>query len=257
MEHRRLYPIQRHLCSERKQHIVTGEAVVVQDFTKFSLLDTDMQYMIDLVVVIYSVDEHGEAVHSYVDVLCSSSKASSDCAFVVAAFMMYGPVKKLSRVNTNLQQAIAASERIFEILDVHTEVLERPGAVPLPPFEREIEFTDVTFAYEDGHGRSTLRGVSLSVRAGQMVAIVGRSGAGKTTLVNLLLRFYDVNAGSIRVDGIDIRERPRGELRRMFGMVLQDTWLFSGSIRDNIGYGRDGASDDEIFDFIDNELGTA
>jgi ABC-type multidrug transport system fused ATPase/permease subunit len=86
---------------------------------------------------------------------------------------MYAPIKKLSRVNANLQQAAAASERIFEVLDVHTEVIERDGAVALPPFASEIEFKDVTFGYEDGHGRSTLRGVSFTVRTGQMIAIVG------------------------------------------------------------------------------------
>ena len=110
-------------------------------------------------------------------------------------FLMYGPAKKLSRVNANLQQAIAASERIFEMLDTHTEVNERArrgaaGAVPPP-----IEFRDVGFGYDDAPGR-ILRGVSFTVRAGQMVAIVGRSGAGKTTLVNLLPRFYDVSAGA-------------------------------------------------------------
>ena len=104
---------------------------------------------------------------------------------------MYGPVKKLTRVNANLQQAMAASERIFELLDTHTEVKERAGRGGAAAFPRAIEFRDVTFGYEDGHGRSTLRGVSFTVRAGQMVAIVGRSGAGKTTLVNLLPRFYD------------------------------------------------------------------
>ena len=88
--------------------------------------------------------------------------------------------------------------------------------------------------------------LSIQVTSGQMVAIVGPTGAGKTTLVNLLMRFYDVNAGGIRVDGVDVRELSRGGLRRMFGMVLQDTWLFSGSIRDNIAYGREGASEDEI-----------
>ena len=111
-------------------------------------------------------------------------------AFVVAAFMMYGPIKKLSRVNANLQQAIAASERIFEMLDTHSEVEERPNAGQLAPLRRGIEFRDVGFAYDDGSGRYVLRDVSFTVRAGQVVAIVGLSGAGKTTLVNLIPRFY-------------------------------------------------------------------
>jgi subfamily B ATP-binding cassette protein MsbA len=167
-------------------------------------------------------------------------------SFLAALLFMYAPIKKLSRVNANLQQAAAASERIFEILDVHTEVLERPGAVPLPPFEREIAFTDVTFAYEDGHGRSTLRGVSLSVHAGQMVAIVGRSGAGKTTLVNLLPRFYDVTTGAITVDGRDIRDVTLASLRAQIGIVTQETVLFDDTIAGNIAYGMPSATAEQI-----------
>src|SRR6476660_8172690 len=121
--------------------------------------------------------------------------------FIGTLFLMYGPAKRLSRVNANLQQAIAASERIFDMLDVHTEVLEAPSARMLPPFQNEIEFRDVGFGYdEDG---SILRDVSFKVSAGQMIAIVGRSGAGKTTLVNLLPRFYDVTGGAIEIDGVD------------------------------------------------------
>ena len=163
-------------------------------------------------------------------------------SFLAALLLMYGPIKKLSRVNANLQQAMAASDRIFELLDTHTEVTERQGAVPLPPFTGAIAFSDVTFGYEDGHGRSTLRGVSLSVRAGQMVAIVGRSGAGKTTLVNLLPRFYDVTSGAITIDGRDIRDVTLASLREQIGMVTQETVLFDDTIAANIAYGTPGAS---------------
>jgi subfamily B ATP-binding cassette protein MsbA len=158
-------------------------------------------------------------------------------SFVTALLLMYGPVKKLSRVNANLQQAVAASERIFELLDKHTEVKEIVGAQPLPPLRDAIEFRDVTFQYEDGHGRNTLRGVSFTVRAGQMVAIVGRSGAGKTTLVNLLPRFYDVTSGAIFIDGVDIRQVTLRSLRAQIGIVTQDTVLFDDTIANNIAYG--------------------
>jgi subfamily B ATP-binding cassette protein MsbA len=167
-------------------------------------------------------------------------------SFVAALLLMYGPVKKLSRVNANLQQAVAALQRIFELLDVHTEVAEDPGASPLPPFRDVIEFTDVVFGYEDGHGRHTLKGVSFSVRAGQMVAIVGRSGAGKTTLVNLIPRFYDVTGGAIKVDGLDIRRVTLRSLRDQIGMVTQDTVLFDDTIANNIAYGVPGASRHQI-----------
>ena len=167
-------------------------------------------------------------------------------SFVAALLLMYGPIKKLSRVNANLQQAAAASERIFELLDTHTEVTERLDAVPLPPFTDQIAFTDVSFGYEDGHGRSTLRHVSFTVRAGQMVAIVGRSGAGKTTLVNLLPRFYDVTAGAILIDGRDVRDVTLASLRAQIGMVTQETVLFDDTIAGNIAYGTPGASPQQI-----------
>jgi ATP-binding cassette, subfamily B, bacterial MsbA len=163
-------------------------------------------------------------------------------SFVAALLLMYGPIKKLSRVNANLQQAMAASERIFELLDTHTEVKERAGAMALPPFTGQIEFRDVSFAYEDGHGRSTLRGVSFTVRAGQMIAVVGRSGAGKTTLVNLLPRFYDVTGGSISIDGRDIRDVTLASLRAQIGIVTQETVLFDDTIAGNIAYGTPGAT---------------
>jgi ATP-binding cassette, subfamily B, bacterial MsbA len=166
--------------------------------------------------------------------------------FVVAAVMMYGPVKRLSRVNTNLQQAIAASERIFEILDTHTEVAERPGAAALDRLRHSIQFDGVSFRYEDGSGRSVLDDVTFTVPAGQMVAIVGLSGAGKTTLVNLLPRFYDVSAGAISIDGTDIRDVTIRSLRSAIGIVTQETVLFDESIANNIAYGSPQASREEI-----------
>jgi subfamily B ATP-binding cassette protein MsbA len=165
--------------------------------------------------------------------------------FIGTLFLMYGPAKKLSRVNANLQQAIAASERIFEMLDTHTEVIEPPRAAPIAPFAQTIEFRGVGFGYDDGPGR-ILRNVSFSVRAGQMVAIVGRSGAGKTTLVNLLPRFYDVSSGMILIDGVDIRQVTVASLRRQIGIVTQDTVLFDDSIGRNIAYGSADATPEQI-----------
>ena len=174
-----------------------------------------------------------------------SLSAGDFAAFVAAAFMMYAPIKKLSRVNATLQQAMAASERIFEILDTHSEVPERAGAQVLPPLRQAIEFRNVSFAY-DGVSKTILRDVSLTVRAGQAVAIVGLSGAGKTTLVNLVPRFYDVSGGHIYVDGIDIREVTLASLRSQIGIVTQDTVLFDETILSNITYGSPGASQEEV-----------
>jgi ATP-binding cassette, subfamily B, bacterial MsbA len=167
-------------------------------------------------------------------------------AFIAALFLMYGPIKKLSRVNASLQQAIAAAERIFEMMDRHTEVREAPHATALSPFRRAIEFENVVFTYDDSHARPILRGVTISVRAGQMVAIVGRSGAGKTTLMNLVPRFYDVTGGRILVDGTDIRDVTVASLRAQIGIVTQETILFDDSVSRNIAYGRPEASVQEI-----------
>jgi ATP-binding cassette, subfamily B, bacterial MsbA len=166
--------------------------------------------------------------------------------FLFAAFMMYTPIKKLSRVNATLNQAIAASERIFEMLEIHSEVLDRPAAYPLAPLAREVEFRNVGFQYDDGDGRQILKGVSFTVKAGQAVALVGSSGAGKTTLVNLVPRFFDVTAGAILVDGVDIRDVTLRSLRAQVGMVTQDTVLFDDTIAHNIAYGSPHASDPEI-----------
>jgi ATP-binding cassette, subfamily B, bacterial MsbA len=166
-------------------------------------------------------------------------------AFITALFLMYAPARKLSRANADLQQSAAAADRIFEILDTHSEVQEQPGAVPLPRFSRGIEFRDVHFTYGEGH-ESTLRGVTFSVAAGQMLAIVGRSGAGKTTLVNLLPRFYDVTTGAILIDGRDVRDTTLASLRSQIGLVTQETVLFDDTIAANIAYGVSNATQEEI-----------
>ena len=167
-------------------------------------------------------------------------------SFLAALFLMYGPVKKLSRVTTNLQQCSAAGERIFEMLDTHTEVRDRPGAMPLRPLARAIRFDQVCFGYADEDGRDFLKNVSFEVMAGQMVAIVGLSGAGKTTLVNLIPRFYDATAGAIFIDDVDIRDVTLASLRQQIGMVTQETILFDDTIARNIGYGSPEATEDDI-----------
>jgi subfamily B ATP-binding cassette protein MsbA len=167
-------------------------------------------------------------------------------SFVAALLLMYGPIKKLTRVNANLQQAAAAAERVFELMDARTEVVERPGAIPLPPFTQAVEYRDVSFGYEDGHGKLVLNRVSFTVPAGHVVAIVGRSGAGKTTLANLLPRFYDVSAGALLLDGRDVRDLTLESLRRQIGVVTQETVLFDDTIAANIAYGMPDASPERI-----------
>jgi ATP-binding cassette subfamily B protein len=167
----------------------------------------------------------------------------------IQAFIQYSrqfsmPISQLSSIANTIQLTIASAERVFELLDEPEEPADAPNAAaPVAP-RGAVAFDHVAFSYKPDV--PLIEDMTLTVTPGQTVAIVGPTGAGKTTLVKLLLRFYDVNAGSIRVDGVDIRELQRGGLRRTFGMVLQDTWLFSGTIRDNIAYGREGASDEAV-----------
>jgi len=167
-------------------------------------------------------------------------------AFIFAAFMLYTPVKRLSRVNANIQQSIAAASRIFEVLDTHSEVVERPNARALTPLVHGIEFQGVSFAYDDGAGRPVLRNVTFGAKAGQVIALVGLSGAGKTTLVNLLPRFYDVTGGSIEIDGVDIRDVTLKSLRQQIGIVTQETVLFDDTIANNIAYGLPGTTPEAL-----------
>ena len=160
-------------------------------------------------------------------------------SFMTALLLMYGPVRKLSRVNANIQGAIAAAERIFEVLDTRTGTADRPSAAALSPFASSIEFRDVTFRYPDDD-EPVLRGVSFTVRAGEVVAVVGLSGAGKSTLVNLVPRFHDVTGGAILVDGVDVRDVTLRSLRGAVGIVTQETFLFDASVAENIAYAAPG-----------------
>ncbi|MFQ5876968.1 MAG: ABC transporter ATP-binding protein [Acidobacteriota bacterium] len=155
--------------------------------------------------------------------------------FLAALFMIYQSLKNLAKINNQVQQAAAASRRVFEILDAENLVRERPGAIDLPPFRDAVEFRDVGFSYG---GAPVLRDVNLEVRRGQVVALVGGSGSGKSTLVNLLTRFYDVTAGAVLIDGRDVRDVTLRSLREQIGFVTQEIILFDGTVRDNIAYGR-------------------
>jgi len=161
-----------------------------------------------------------------------------------ALAMMLDPVRKLSSVNNLIQQSVASAERVFEIIDLKPNINEIPGAKKLPRLNESIRFQNVNFSYD---GKNTvLNGVDFTVRKGEMVALVGFSGAGKSTIAKLIPRFYDVNSGAILIDGTDIREATFQSLREQIGIVTQDTILFAETIRKNICFGRDDFSDEQV-----------
>jgi ATP-binding cassette, subfamily B, bacterial MsbA len=160
-------------------------------------------------------------------------------AFIVAVFKLYEPVRKFAQFNNNFQQALGASSAIFDFLDAADDVTEKPGAVIMPPFHKGIRFEHVYFSYRDEENhREVLHDINLSVRPGEVVAIVGSSGSGKTTLVHLLPRFFDVTHGKLLIDGHDVRDLTVASLRSEIAIVTQDTILFNDTVRNNIAYGQ-------------------
>jgi len=167
----------------------------------------------------------------------------------VQAFIQYSrrftqPVIQVASITNVLQSTVASAERVFELLDEEEEIPDTENPVVLENVKGHVRFEHVYFSYHPD--TPLIEDLNLDAQPGQTVAIVGPTGAGKTTLVNLLMRFYEIDSGRITIDGVDIRDMRRDDLRKIFGMVLQDTWLFNGTIRDNIAYGKEGATDEEI-----------
>ena len=159
-------------------------------------------------------------------------------SFVMALLMLYEPVKRLNGIHNIFQQALGATQKVFEYLHEERDVKEKPGAPALKPFSRAIEFENVGFRYPDAPERVVVENINLRVNAGEVVALVGQSGAGKTTMVNLLPRFFDPTSGRILIDGQDIREVTIRSLREQIGLVTQETFLFDDTVASNISYGR-------------------
>ncbi len=165
-------------------------------------------------------------------------------AFSGYMWQVYGPLEWLSRVNSWMTRAFAGAERIFEVIDASPEAYDDPEATALAEIEGQVTFKDVTFGYDKS--KPVLHEMDLDVAPGEMVGLVGKSGVGKTTTVNLITRFYDVDRGAIEIDGVDVRNLRLEDLRRQIGIVLQEPFLFSGTIAENIGYGNPGATFEEI-----------
>ena len=180
--------------------------------------------------------------------------AGAFTSFVVALLMLYEPVKRLTGIHNIFQQALGASQKVFEYLGGAQPIQDRPGAVKLARFEKSILFEDVSFHYPSAPGGFRLEGVRLEVKAGEVAALVGPSGAGKTTLANLVPRFYDVTGGAVRIDGRDVRDLRLSSLRGQIGIVAQDTFLFNDTVANNIGYGRPNAAREQIREAARNAL---
>ena len=169
---------------------------------------------------------------------------------VIATFISYGqnfinPLRQLANMYNAIQAALAGAERVFEIIDTPSETDAAPGSSALETTQGAVRFEHVNFGYQPD--RLIIKDMSLEAGAGEIIALVGPTGAGKTTIINLLTRFYEINGGKITIDGRDLREIPKASLRRRLGLVLQDTFLFSGSVMDNIRYGRLDATDEEVY----------
>jgi ATP-binding cassette subfamily B multidrug efflux pump len=165
-------------------------------------------------------------------------------AFIQYTRMFTQPIIQVANIANVLQSTVASAERVFEVLNEEEQVPDRDDAKVIEFPQGRVKFEHVRFGYKED--APLMDDLSIDVRAGSTIAIVGPTGAGKTTLVNLIMRFYEVQGGRITVDGVDIRDMKRGDLRMIFGMVLQDTWLFNGTFRDNIAYGREGATEEDI-----------
>ena len=178
------------------------------------------------------------------EVIDGNLTAGALIAFLVYAVNLSNPIKRLSRVYGNIQKAIAAAERVFAVLDTEEEITDAPDAKKMPIVKGNVKLTDVKFSYVEGE--LAIKGISMEAQPGQMIAIVGASGSGKSTIANLIPRFYDIQSGSIEIDGYDIRSVTQQSLREQIGIVPQETVLFNGTVYENIRYGNLDATEEEI-----------
>ena len=246
--------LQESVSSARVVKSFVREGYEIERFEKeneanFAANMRNAKYMATLTPVIELVAALGVTVilwyggHNVID---GATTAGSLIAFLVYAVNISNPIKRVTRTIGNIQKALAAAERVFNVMDLPEEVRNLPGATVLPPVRGDIVFEHVSFAYNTGE--EVLHDVSFEVKPGQVIGLVGPSGAGKSTIASLLPRFYDVTGGRITVDGIDIKAVTLDSLREQVGIVPQETLLFNGSVYDNIKYGRLDATEAEIID---------
>lgn len=247
------------------EEMITGQKTIKAYCTEEEIIRNFQEKNRDGVESYYKAEYYGSTVGPMINFInnLSLSLISVFGAFLylmgmmsigqISSFVLYsrkfsGPINEAANIAGDLQSAIAAAERVFALLDELEETGDVKQAVRIgtddKPVKGRVELSRVSFGYEEG--KTILRDLSFTIEPGQVVAVIGPTGAGKTTLINLLMRFYDVDSGSIQVDGHDIRQINRASLRKAYAMVLQDTWLFHGTILENLSYGREGVTRDKV-----------
>lgn len=243
-------------------HVVKSFGAEVVESTRFReagrrLRRSNLKYVMQqaiaspLIEFMGAVTVIGLLVYARTEIRAGVMTAGEFTSFVIALLMLYEPVKRLVGIHNIFQQALGASQKVFEYLDQPSTVVG--GRKVLPRFEQEIAIEHLTFRYPTSEG-PVLADVSITVKAGEVVALVGPSGAGKSTLASLLPRFYDPEAGAIRIDGVDVRELTLESLRQQIGIVAQDTFLFNDTVANNLRYGRPEASEEEVREAARNAL---
>lgn len=229
-----------------EKQMVTNTEILNENLFQASKKAMFMNYVISPVIRL--INQFGYvaiAIGGAISVIKGNISIGDIQAFIQYVNQISEPITQISYTVNSLQGAIAAAERVFELLDEEEELpdIVNPAEISAP--KGNVRFEHVRFGYSDD--AILMKDISFSVKAGSKIAIVGPTGAGKTTLVNLLMRFYELQGGRITIDGVDIAKMRRGYLRSLMGMVLQDTWLFGGTLRDNIGYSKENADDEEIY----------
>ncbi|MCX6622984.1 MAG: ABC transporter ATP-binding protein, partial [Acidobacteria bacterium] len=254
--------LQETLSGQQVVKAFSGERHEADRFAKASrrMRATSLKYILQQAIASPMIEFFGAITivallyYGRTQIKTGSMSAGSFAAFLIALLMLYEPVKRLTGIHNIFQQALGASQKVFEYLDQEERICDKPGATKIGRFQKSITFENISFRYPTAPNGFLLDSLNLEVPAGEVVALVGPSGAGKSTLASLVPRFYDVASGRILLDGTDIRDLELASLRAHIGIVAQDTFLFNDTVGNNICYGRRSASADEVHQATKNAL---